>query len=49
MDSVENRINPHPKPLPHKEGGALTASESSPSLILGVRGRGMGAYFNRVL
>ena len=51
MASVEILDFPHPKPLPHKEGGALTAhygSESSPSLILGVRGRGMGVFFNRV-
>ena len=51
QDIVEILDFPHPKTLPHKEGGALTAhygSESSPSLILGVRGRGMGVFFNRV-
>ena len=58
-DSVEILDFPHPKPVRHlygelsyKEGGALTAhygSESSPSLILEVRGWGMGVFFNGVL
>ena len=40
------RYFPHPKPLPQDEGGAYFLQNCwkySPSLVLGARGRGMGA------